>query len=246
MSVLATALRDFVSLFERLEAPYVLMGGFAVRVYGIPRPTYDVDFTIAITRQRLPELYRAISESGYTVPEPDESGWVDQVAGMPLVKSRLFFEGSTIDIDIFLAESAFQDELLARRKRQQVDDLPVWLVSPEDLILLKLIASRPRDLVDCAKAAATPSEATRRPAARKLFPDTTRSRKPWHVPSAAIFPCRLCPAAKVGRMPFRIAAGRAVVSDPARRALGRHAASQASRRRALRQTGPYRSRSSSR
>ena len=82
-------------------------------------------------------------------------------------------------------------------------------------------------------AAATLSGATRRPAARKLFPDTTRSRKPWHVPSAAIFPCRLRPAAKVGRMPFRIAAGRAVVSDPARRAWGRHAASQASGRRAL-------------
>ena len=43
MSVLTDALRDFVSLFERLEAPYVLMGGFAVRVYGIPRPTYDAD-----------------------------------------------------------------------------------------------------------------------------------------------------------------------------------------------------------
>jgi len=148
MSVLTAALRDFVSLFERLEVPYVLMGGFAVRVYGIPRPTYDVDFTIAIARERLPELYRAITESGYTVPEPYESGWIDQVGGMPVVKSRLFFEGSAIDVDIFLAESAFQNQLFARRNRQQVDDLPVWLVSPEDLILLKLIAARPRDLVD--------------------------------------------------------------------------------------------------
>ena len=148
MSGLTAALRDFVSLFERMELPYVLMGGFAVRVYGIPRPTYDVDFTIAIARERLPELYRAISELGYTVPEPYESGWVDRVAGMPVVKARLFFEGSTIDVDIFLAESAFQNQLFARRKHQQVDDLPVWLVSPEDLILLKLIAARPRDLVD--------------------------------------------------------------------------------------------------
>ncbi len=148
MSGLTAALRDFVSLFERLDVPYVLMGGFAVRVYGIPRPTYDVDFTIAVVRERLPELYRAITESGYTVPEPYESGWVDQVAGMSLVRARLFFEGSAIDIDIFLAESEFQEELLARRKRQQVDGMPVWLVSAEDLILLKLIASRPRDLVD--------------------------------------------------------------------------------------------------
>jgi hypothetical protein len=72
MSPLTAALRDFVALFDRLSVPYVLMGGFAVRVYGIPRPTYDVDFTIVADRERLPELYRAISQSGYTVPEPYE------------------------------------------------------------------------------------------------------------------------------------------------------------------------------
>ena len=32
------------------------------------------------------------------MPEPYESGWVDQVAGMPVVKAAVFFEGSTIDI----------------------------------------------------------------------------------------------------------------------------------------------------
>jgi hypothetical protein len=148
MSALDAALRDFVSLFERFDWPYVLMGGFAVRVYGIPRPTYDVDFTIAISRERLPQMYRAISELGYSVPEPYESGWVDDVAGMPLVKSRLFIEGRTIDIDIFLAESEYQNELFVRRSRQLVDNLTAWLVSAEDLILLKLIASRPRDLAD--------------------------------------------------------------------------------------------------
>jgi hypothetical protein len=30
----------------------------------------------------------------------------------------------------------------------QLDGLTAWLVSPEDLILLKLLAARPRDLAD--------------------------------------------------------------------------------------------------
>ena len=47
MTDLSRALRDFVLLFERMEAPYVVMGGLAVRVHGIPRPTHDVDFTLA-------------------------------------------------------------------------------------------------------------------------------------------------------------------------------------------------------
>jgi len=65
---------------------YAVMGGMAVRVYGIPRPTHDIDFTVAVPRDRLPELYAAVQALGYMVPEPYLQGWVDQVAGMPLVK----------------------------------------------------------------------------------------------------------------------------------------------------------------
>jgi hypothetical protein len=148
MTDLAKALRDFVGLFEQLETPYAIMGGIAVRVYGIPRPTHDVDFTLAIDRGRLPDLYAAVEALGYTVPEAYAGGWVDQVAGMPLVKFRLFLEGRGVDIDVFLAESRYQEELLGRRRRDQIDDLDVWFVSPEDLILLKLLAGRPRDVAD--------------------------------------------------------------------------------------------------
>lgn len=125
-----------------------VMGGIAVRVYGIPRPTFHVDCTIAIERSRLMELYQAVTALGYTVPEEYTKGWTDQIAGMPLVRFRLNLEGRTVDVDVFLAESAFQEELLTRRRQAAVDDRPVWLVSPDDLVLLKLIAGRPRDLLD--------------------------------------------------------------------------------------------------
>jgi hypothetical protein len=88
MSDLSTVLADFSSLFERLGVPYVVMGGMAVRVYGIPRATYDIDFTIGFPRDRLLELYEHVRVLGYTVPEAYETGWVDVVAGMPLVKAR--------------------------------------------------------------------------------------------------------------------------------------------------------------
>lgn len=148
MTDLTDALAELARLFERLDVQYAVMGGIAVRVYGIPRPTYDLDFTIAIPRERLPALYSGVGDLGYTVPEPYQAGWVDQVAGMPVVKVRLYIEGRGIDVDLFLAESGFQQQLLLRRCRQRVDHLEVWFVSPEDLILLKLIAGRPRDLAD--------------------------------------------------------------------------------------------------
>ncbi len=148
MTDLNDALRDFAQLFERLSVLYAIMGGLAVRVHGIPRPTHDVDITIAIDRSQLPELYDAVRALGYTVPDAYTTGWVDQVAGMPVVKFRLYLAGHGIDIDVFLAESRFQEELLSRRQPIQIEATPAWIVSPEDLILLKLLANRPRDIAD--------------------------------------------------------------------------------------------------
>jgi hypothetical protein len=140
--------RDFVGAFERLNIPYALIGGLAVGVHGIPRPTHDLDFTIAVDRARLPEFLQAVIELGYDVPQEFTTGWVDQVAGMPLVKARLWVEGKAIDVDVFLAESRFQKSLIQRRILTEVEGITVWIASAEDLILLKLIAGRPRDLGD--------------------------------------------------------------------------------------------------
>jgi predicted nucleotidyltransferase len=141
-------LRTFVRLLESLGLRYAVMGGIAVRAHGIPRPTQDVDFTVAIERRRLPELYDAARRLGYDVPEAYQAGWVDQVAGMPLVRVGRYIEGNRIDVDLFLAESRFQNELLARARPEQIDDITVHVVSPEDLVLLKLLAHRPRDIAD--------------------------------------------------------------------------------------------------
>jgi len=145
---LVQPLQDFVRLFEELEIPYAIMGGIAVGAHGIPRPTHDLDFTIRIDRSRLPEFYAAAEQLGYSVPEAFAAGWVDLVAEMPLVRVRQWVSGKAIDIDIFLAESSFQKSVLARRVRMELDTGFAWLVSAEDLIVLKLLAMRPRDVGD--------------------------------------------------------------------------------------------------
>lgn len=148
MTDLTAALYDIVDILEELHVPYVVMGGIAVRVHGIPRPTHDVDFTISLPRTSLPQFFANATAKGFTVPEVYESGWVDQVAGMPLVKLRIYLESHGVDVDVFLAESNFQRSLLSRRQFHDYEGRTIAFVSPEDLILLKLVANRPRDLMD--------------------------------------------------------------------------------------------------
>jgi hypothetical protein len=139
---------EFVAMFEKMGVPYAMMGGLAVRLHALPRPTYDVDFTVSLPREALPELYRAAESLGCTIPAAQANGWIDTVRGMPVIKFQWYIGERAIDIDLFLAETAYQSELLKRRQRHSGEGWEGWFVTAEDLILLKLLANRPKDRVD--------------------------------------------------------------------------------------------------
>ena len=139
---------EILAVLEGERIPYAVMGGLAVRVWSIPRATQDVDVTIDVATNRLENLRDKLYESGCEIPPVYDSGWLDRVAEMPLFKVKRRVGSGDIDIDIFVAESDFQDVILTRRVKTELSGRPVWLVSPEDLVLLKLAADRPRDRID--------------------------------------------------------------------------------------------------
>ncbi len=148
MNNLYAVLQDFVQAIERLHISFAVMGGIATHLHGIPRPTHDLDLMIAADPPALAELFDALEAHDYTVPDIYRRGWVDRVGDMPLVKVRIYLQGHGIDVDLFLAESKFHAELMRRKLRGVVEGVELWVVTPEDLILLKLSANRPRDWSD--------------------------------------------------------------------------------------------------
>ena len=150
MGQLDSAIECFARLFDERDIPYALIGGIAVRVHALPRPTFDVDFTALIDRDQLSDLYKVVGALGYTISTAQYSGWVDQVHGLPVIKFQWFVGEQPIDVDVFLAETAFKKQLLLRRQQHRVDGFKAWFASAEDLILLKLMADRPKDQSDVA------------------------------------------------------------------------------------------------
>ena len=70
---------------------------------------------------------------------------------MPLVKLKTFVDvGHTIDVDIFVNDTPFQASAMTRRIQVPFENRQLWFVTPEDLILMKLLANRPRDQSDVA------------------------------------------------------------------------------------------------
>jgi len=151
MNPVINSLLTIIDCLDAKNVPYAVMGGLAVRVHAVPRPTNDVDLTISIQRTKLEEWYEQLEQAGITVPIVYRNGWVDEVANMPLVKLKIYLDQTQgVDLDVFIAESAFQESLMSRRITARMEDRKISVVTPEDLILLKLIANRPRDLLDVA------------------------------------------------------------------------------------------------
>jgi hypothetical protein len=141
---------DTVAVLEELELPYAVMGGLAVRTWSIPRATWDVDVTVALEEGKLSDLSEAFESRGYVMPEVYAGGWTDSVGGLSVIKFCWYVPGGDVDIELFLCQSAFQQSLLSRRSKVNADGIEMWVASHEDLILLKLVASRTRDLIDVA------------------------------------------------------------------------------------------------
>jgi predicted nucleotidyltransferase len=147
---------EIVAVCEELALEFAIMGGIAVRVHGIPRPTFDVDLQMTVTQSQLEGFFERCEERGYTIGDAYRSGWRDEVGGMPLVKLKTYLNsetsdsGNSVDVDVFINDTPFQQSIMRRRQYCELSGRTVPLVTPEDLILLKLLANRPRDLGDIA------------------------------------------------------------------------------------------------
>ena len=143
------AVKDFVRLFQAQQLPYAVLGGLAARALGVPRPTWDVDFTVAVERDRLGDVFEEAKKLGYTVPPAHRAGWMDTVSGMPFVKLGVSIGDRSVDVDVFLAETDYLAEVIRRASTELLDDdFRIQVVSPEDLIVLKCVSYRPRDVMD--------------------------------------------------------------------------------------------------
>ncbi|MCB1053871.1 MAG: hypothetical protein KDC71_24935, partial [Acidobacteria bacterium] len=56
--------KDFIRFLNEHDVRYLLVGGWAVGIYGNPRATKDIDFLIAIDDENIENLQKALSAFG--------------------------------------------------------------------------------------------------------------------------------------------------------------------------------------
>ena len=132
-------------LIDRFDQRGIFIGGVAVSLLGQPRLTADADAMLLLSLDKLPQLLDVAQTVGLTPRIPDVIPFAQQ-SRVVLLKH----EASSINVDISLGLLPFEVEAVERSREYQAGALRLRLPTPEDLIILKAVAHRPKDMLDIA------------------------------------------------------------------------------------------------
>jgi len=135
---------------------YILVGGLAINLYGIPRTTIDVDIMIELNNDNILNLINCFKANGFRFRQPiDEKKLTDKEYRKQLKEEKnvivltLENPNNPIEVlDLFIDNPIDFNKAYSRKKILKVDDFEIYIASIEDIIEIKKISNRPIDISD--------------------------------------------------------------------------------------------------
>lgn len=134
--------KEFLELLNSKKIEYLVIGGYAVALYGYPRTTGDMDIWIAISEDNAHNIVEVLKEFGFNVPQLQEGLFLKKGKNIRMGNLPLRIEILTsIDGVDFL-------ESYRNKKTVSIDGVKVNFISLKDLKKNKKACGRHRDLDD--------------------------------------------------------------------------------------------------
>lgn len=127
-------LRILIHFFDKNNIPYMLSGSMAMSTYTLPRFTRDFDFIVHLKQKDVAPLMEQFKEGYYC----------DEIAVKEAVTAKGMFNiidhKSSYKADFMvLKDEPYRQIEFERRNRVDFLDMSIYIVSPEDLLISKLI-----------------------------------------------------------------------------------------------------------
>ena len=119
---------------SQAQIPYMIVGSFASNLYGPARGTHDIDVVVSATPQQTRDFLAAFPKADY---------YYDLETALNACRRRDMFNildmssGWKVDI-IFLKPAAYAREAFDRRTAAEIDGVPLFAPTVEDVIISKL------------------------------------------------------------------------------------------------------------
>ncbi|HLE08584.1 MAG TPA: DUF6036 family nucleotidyltransferase [Thermodesulfobacteriota bacterium] len=150
---------DYIAIFKRLnekEIRYIVVGGLAVNLYGIPRMTYDIDLLLDLEDKNIEKFLRLVKGWGFRPKVPVDimdfakkdkrEGWIKNknMKAFNLVNP----EWAISEIDIVIDAPVGYKDGYGSVKHIVLQGVSIPLVSVGDLIKMKQKSKRQQDIAD--------------------------------------------------------------------------------------------------
>lgn len=138
----ADLLADLAAALDAIGVRWYVFGAQAALVWGRPRLTTDVDVTV---QSRVPtrDLVEALDARGFSMRVDGTDAFIEATRVVPLEH-----RASGLALDVVLAGPGLEELFLERAVPVDVGGTTVPFISPEDLVVTKLLAGRDKDIDD--------------------------------------------------------------------------------------------------
>jgi hypothetical protein len=131
--------RELAEILGDLRHQLAVIGGVAYNFWREPRYTNDIDFNVVADAKVAAELRNRLVAHGYEVVREQTP---DATSGPDFL--RFILPGTRKIVEFQAAKTPYQ-ELTIKRAVMAAPDQPFPVATAEDVIVLKLIANRPKD-----------------------------------------------------------------------------------------------------
>ena len=121
-------------VLDKNEVPYMLSGSVAMSLYIVPRATRDFDFIVHLQRKDIDRFVESFKEGYYCDKESIEDA-VERRSMFNIIDHASGFKADFV----VLKDEPFRQQEFNRRVPMEFYGKTIYVVSPEDLILSKLI-----------------------------------------------------------------------------------------------------------
>lgn len=134
-------LKDVFASFQNHDVKYLVIGGIAVVLYGVPRATFDLDILIEASPENAHNVIEALLEAGLNT-----AALIDT---QELLSNEITIFKDIVRIDVLTSAPGLHfGTAWDRRRVMTYQEQEFFIVSLPDLIASKRASGRKRDMED--------------------------------------------------------------------------------------------------
>jgi hypothetical protein len=147
---------EFLEALHKKKVKYLIVGGLAVNLYGVPRVTQDIDLIISTKKSNIIKINEILKDLGFTPRLPvnpndltDPEKVKDWIENRNLKAFSFYHKKDNYKvIDILLVHPLHFEESFKNKIVKKVENVEIFLASIDDLIKTKEFSGRMQDASD--------------------------------------------------------------------------------------------------